>query len=102
MVILAYSLSQSEVTSQDINFDEFLVEYIHSQLMNFHTEITFKYQTLLLQIIVQQNWNELQKVDVDLFTDTLNFSEELGGRPFVHFANKIMSRIYTLNPGSQR
>ena len=35
-------------------------------------------------------------MDVDLFIDTINFSKELGGKPFVHFANKIMSRIYTL------
>ena len=47
-------------------------------------------------MIVQQNWNELQKVDADLFTDTINFSEELGGIPFVHFPNKIISMIYTL------
>ena len=47
-------------------------------------------------MIVQQNWNELQKVDADLFIYTVNFSKELGGKPFVQFANKVMSRIYTL------
>ena len=30
MVSLAYKLSQSECVGQDINFDEFLVESIHS------------------------------------------------------------------------
>ena len=35
-------------------------------------------------------------MDVDLFIATLNLSEELGGKPFVHFENKILSRIYTL------
>ena len=35
-------------------------------------------------------------MDVELFTYTLNLSEELGGKYFVHFANKIMTRIYTL------
>ena len=96
MVSVVYSLTQFESTNQDINFDEFLTESIHSQLMNFHTKRNFRYQTLLLQIIVQQNWNELQKMGVYLFIDTLNLSEELGGKPFVHFANKIMSMIYTL------
>ena len=35
-------------------------------------------------------------MDVDLFTDTLNLTEELGCKYFPHFANKIMLRIYTL------
>ena len=76
MVSLVYSVSQSEVTNQDINFDEFLVENIHSQLMNFHAKRTFRYQTLLLQIIVQQNWNELQKLDVDF---VYKYSQSLRG-----------------------
>ena len=96
MAILVYSLSQSESANQDINFDEFLVESIHSQLMNFHMQKTFKYHTLLLQIIVHQNWNDLHKMDAKLFIDTLNLSKELGGKSFVHFANKIMSKIQRL------
>ena len=48
MVSLMYSLSQFVSTNQDINFDEFLAESIHSQLMNFHTEKAFRYQTLQL------------------------------------------------------
>ena len=55
MVSIAYTLSHSKIVSQDINFDEFLTENIHSQLMNFHTKRTFRYQTLLLQMMVQQN-----------------------------------------------
>lgn len=97
MVSLVYNMSQFEVTNKDINFDEFLAENIHSQLPKFHTERTFRYQTLLLHIVIQQNCNELQKLDVDLFIDTLNFSKELRGRPFVHYENKIMLRIYTLS-----
>jgi hypothetical protein len=96
MVSLVYTLSQSEYANQDINFDGFLVESLHSQLMNFHMEKTFRYQTFLLLIIIHQNWDELQKVDFELFIDTFNLSEELGGRSFVHFVNKIMSRIYKL------
>ena len=64
--------------------------------MKFHMEKTFRYQTLLLLIIVHQNWNEFHKVDVELFTYTLNIFEELGGKYFVHFVNKIISRIYKL------
>ena len=59
--------------------------------MNVHMEKTLRYQTLLLLITVHQNWNELQKVDYELFTDTLNLSKELRGRSFVHSVNKIMS-----------
>ena len=83
LVNIVYTLSQFETTSQDINFDEFLAENIHSQLMNFHSERTFKYQTSLLKMIVKQNWNELQKVDSDLFTENINFSKELGSKTFV-------------------
>ena len=93
---IVYTLSQYETTSQDINFDEFLDENIHSQLMNLHTKTTFRYQTLPLKMIVKQNWNELQKVDPNLCTKNVNFSEELRSRTFVQFANKVMSRIYTL------
>ena len=35
-------------------------------------------------------------MDGELLKDTFNLSEELGGKSFVHFANKIMSKIYTL------
>ena len=52
MVSLVYKLSQSESANQDINFDGFLAESIHSQLMNFHVEKAFIDQTLLLLIIV--------------------------------------------------
>ena len=37
----------------------------------------------------------------ELFTNTLNLSEELGGRTFVHFVKKIMSRIYKLIFGQE-
>ena len=59
-------------------------------------EKNFRYQTLLLLIIVHQNWDELQKMDSELFIDTFNLSEELEGESFFHFVNKIMSRIYKL------
>lgn len=47
--------SQSEEQIKCLNFDEFLVEKIHSQLMNFDTEKCFKYQTLLLLLIIHAN-----------------------------------------------
>lgn len=96
IVSLVYTLSQSKTTGQDINFDEFLAENIHSQLMNFHSERTFRHQTLLLKMMAKQNWSDLQSVDSDLFTENVNFSEELGGRTFVQFANKVMSKNYKL------
>ena len=96
MVSLAYTLSQSETNGQDINFDEFLAENIHSQLMNFHSKKTFRHQTLFLKMIIKQNYNDLQSVDPYLFIENVNLSEELGGRTFVQFANKVMSKIYKL------
>ena len=39
-----------------LNFDEFLVEIISSQLENFHTEgKVFNYQTLLLLMVITEN-----------------------------------------------
>ena len=46
--------------------------------------------------MVKQNWNDLQKVDLDIFIENVNFSKELGGNTFVHFSIKVMSRIYKL------
>ena len=64
--------------------------------MNFHMAKTFRYQTLLFLIIIHQNWVELHKIDPGLFMDTFNLSEESGGKSFVQFTNKIMSRVYQL------
>ena len=36
-----------------------------------------------------------------MFIDTFNLLEELGGRSFVQFANKIMSRVYKLIFGQE-
>ena len=47
--------SQSEERNKCLNFDEFLVEKIHSQIMNFHIEECFKYQDLLLLWIIHTN-----------------------------------------------
>ena len=70
MASLVYSLSQSKVTNQEINFDEFLAKNIHSHLINFHIEITLRYPDSTAT--VQKKWNELKKMDLDLLTDTLN------------------------------
>lgn len=52
---------QLEKQVQCINFDEFLAEKIHSQLMNLHTEKCLRYQTLLLLMVIYTNIVELQE-----------------------------------------
>ena len=44
-----------------LKFDEFLAEKVYSQLENFHMEKNFRYQTLLLVIIIRNNLANIQK-----------------------------------------
>ena len=79
-----------------LNFDEFLAGRIHSQLVNFHCERHFRYQTLLLFMVIQANLEELQEKDALLFYDNFNISKEVGNISFFELLNKVMERIYQL------
>lgn len=72
--------SQSEEQIKCLNFDEFLVDKIHSQLMIFHTEKCFRYQTMLLLLIIHANL----------------VLEESTSISFLEFTNKIMAKVYYL------
>ena len=56
-----------------INFDEFLAEKIHSQVENFHMVKIFKYQTLLLHMVIHSNLARLQEQNPDIFSEHVIF-----------------------------
>ena len=64
--------------------------------MNFHTEKCFRYQTLLLLLIIHANLEELQEQDPLLFAYSFDISEELAYISFFEFTNKIMAKVYNL------
>ena len=64
--------------------------------MNFHTKKCFKYQTLLLLLIIYENLTKLQEQDPILFEDNFDISEESTSISFFEFTNKIMAKVYYL------
>ena len=74
-------VSQSK-SPKCLNFDEFLVEKIHSQLENFHLEKTFKFQSLLFLMVTHENQSTLHEKKPYIFTENLNCSMEVGGLSF--------------------
>ena len=59
-VMLGCLLKSSKLMSHKyLKFDEFLAEKVHSQLENSHMEKIFKYQTLLLLMVIHCNLEEL-------------------------------------------
>ena len=57
-VVCLVSQSKKEFA---LNFDQFLVERISSQLENFHTEgKVFNYQTMLLLMVITKNLIDLR------------------------------------------
>ena len=78
------------------NFDEFLAKKIHSQLENFHSEKTFKFQSLLLLMVIHKNHSNLHKREPLIFTEDLNCSMEEGALSFFQFTNQVMEVVYQL------
>lgn len=93
---MSIKVNSARVSNKFLKYDEFLVNRIHSQLVNFHLEKHFRYQTLLLLTFVHSNLAHLQKQDPLLFSDNFNISEESTNIYFFEFTNKIMARIYQL------
>lgn len=80
-----------------LNYDEFLVERITSQLENFHSSgKSFRYQTLLILIVINSNLQTLQQMEPEFFTDNVNLSERNSSMTFINFIDKIMASIYKL------
>jgi len=71
-----------------INFDKFLDETIHKQLMNFHSLRHFRYYKYLLKIFLEIKHGEIHK--------TTFVSTECKRITLIIFINKVMSRIYSL------
>ena len=69
-----------------IEFDEFLVENIHSQLMNLHKTKNFRFQSYLLNMFLSFNKDNLQLPEVVL-TDEMY-------RDYTKFMNFLMIEIY--------
>ena len=96
-VMLGCLLKSNKLISHKyLNFDEFLAEKLHSQLENFHMENSFRYQTLLLLMVIHSNLAELQKKDQVTFSDKFNISVETRSFSFLEFANKVMALIFLL------
>ena len=96
MLGVLFRFSQFDLQNMSLNFDEFMVGRIHSQLVNFHYERHFRYWTLLLLMVIHANLVELQEKGPLLFFDNFNISEEVGNVSFFEFLNKVMERMYQL------
>ena len=84
-----------------LNFDEFLVEKISSQLKNFHTNgKVFNYQTLLLLMVITKNLPSLQHMEHVYFSDGVDLSERNATIYFFHFTNWLMPVVYKIIFGS--
>ena len=58
-----------------LNYDEFLVERISSQLENFHSSgKIFRYQTLLMLFVINKNLQTLHQMGPEFFVDNVNLS----------------------------
>lgn len=80
-----------------LNYDEFLVERIGSQLENFHNlGNIFRYQTFLMLIIINSNLQTLPQMEPEFFADNVNLSERNSSMTFFNFTDKIMASIYRL------
>ena len=91
--LLKMSLVSLEFESHPVHFsslDEYLVEAIHIQLVEFPKVKFFKYQSYLLNMLLCSNVTKLQ------FLNTM-FSSDLSKQiNMFEFVNSIMSEIYKL------
>jgi len=74
--------------SVHINFDQFLADTIHKQLVNFRSLRHFRYYTYLLRIFLETNKRE--------FPEAAFVSIECKRITLLIFINKVMSRVYSL------
>ena len=77
-----------------LNFDQFLVEKISSQLENFHIEgKVLNYHTLLLLMAVTENLTDLIQIEPMHFSDVVDLSERASTIYSFTFSNFIMLAI---------
>ena len=72
------------------NLDEYLAEVIHAQLVEFHKVGFFRYQSLLLKMLLCSNVSKFQFLST-IFS--LNLSKQIN---MFEFVNTIMAEIYKL------
>jgi len=84
-ILLIFFLSRQSVR---VNFDEFITENIHQQLVNFISLRHFRYYSHLLRMFLGCNNTELPEA-VFILTECKKIT-------MLIFINKIMSRIYSL------
>ena len=85
--LLTFFKSESGM-SVYISFDQFLVDNIHIQLVNFRSLRHFKYYTYLLRIFLETNKRE--------FFEVAFVSTECKRITLLIFINKVMSKVYSL------
>jgi hypothetical protein len=85
--LLTFFKSESGL-SVCINFDQFLADNIHKQLVNFRSLRHFRYYTYLLRIFLETNKRE--------FPEATFVSTECKRITLLIFINKVMSRVYSL------
>jgi hypothetical protein len=71
-----------------ISFDQFIVDNIHKQLVNFSSLRHFRYYTYLLKIFIETNKRE--------FPESAFISTKCKRITLLIFINKVMSRVYSL------
>lgn len=97
-VVCLVSQSKKEFA---LNFDQFLVEKISSQLENFHTKgKVFNYQALLFIMVITENLTDLRQIEPVHFLDNVDLSERNATIYFFTFSNCIMPAIYKVIFGS--
>ena len=78
-------------------YEQFLVERITSQLENFNNSSkVFRFQTLLILIVINNNLQALQQMQPLYFTDQVNLSERNSTITYFNFIDKVMASIYKL------
>jgi hypothetical protein len=85
--LLIFLKSESDQLVQ-INFDKFLADTIHKQLVNFHSLRHFRYYTYLLKKFLARNHGEIPEASC--------VSTECKIIILLIFINKVMSTIYSL------
>ena len=96
MVGTLYQVSRSN-EHKTYRYEEFLVERITSQLENFNNSgKVFRYQTLVMMIVINNNLQTLQQMQPTYFAEDVNLSERNSTLIFINFTDKVMSSIYKL------
>jgi hypothetical protein len=85
--LLTFFMSESG-ESVCVNFDKFIADNMHQQLVNFNSLRHFRYYTHLLRMLLESNKTE--------FSETAFILTEFKRITMLIFINKIMSRVYIL------